>query len=93
MVFLFYAVNDTLSGDTKNYYVKASDKFSDRGELPKTQFTGKDSETLTINGVLMPEITGIYSQYYCPCETLAEQGEPLPLIDGNYFSCFRLVCH
>lgn len=54
------------------------------GELPKTQFTGKDSETLTINGVLMPEITGS-TLSITALETLAEQGEPLPLIDGSTF--------
>ncbi|OOR99096.1 oxidoreductase [Canicola haemoglobinophilus] len=54
------------------------------GALPKTQFTGKESETMTINGVLMPEITGA-NLSIAALETLAEQGEPLPLIDGSNF--------
>lgn len=28
------------------------------GKMPKSQFTGKESESVTISGKLMPEITG-----------------------------------
>lgn len=54
------------------------------GALPKTQFTGKESETLTINGVLMPSLTGGRISI-AMLEMMAEQGEPWPLIDGSTF--------
>ena len=54
------------------------------GELPKSQFIGKDSETIEISGTLMPEITGgkISIQML---ELMAESGEAFPLIEGASF--------
>lgn len=54
------------------------------GAIPRTQFVGKDSETLTINGVLMPSLTGGRISI-AMLEMMAEQGEPWPLIDGSSF--------
>lgn len=54
------------------------------GALPRTQFIGKESETLTISGVLMPSITGGRISI-AMLEAMAEQGEPWPLIDGSTF--------
>lgn len=54
------------------------------GRLPSSQFTGKESETLTISGVLMPEITGGRISLAL-LEMMAEQGKAYPLIDGGTF--------
>lgn len=54
------------------------------GRLPRTQFTGKASETLTISGTLMPEITGGRFSLLA-LELMAEKGKAYPLIDGATF--------
>lgn len=54
------------------------------GKLPKTQFVGKDSETITVNGVLMPALTGGRFSIMT-LEAIAEQGEAWPLVDGSTF--------
>lgn len=54
------------------------------GKLPRTQFTGKESETITVSGVLMPSITGGRLSISL-LEMMAEQGESWPLIDGSSF--------
>lgn len=54
------------------------------GKMPKTQFTGKESESITIQGVLMPSITG-GKMTINALRAIAEQGEPYPLIDGSNF--------
>lgn len=54
------------------------------GKLPRTQFTGKSSETLTISGTLMPEITG-GKMSLLALELMAEKGRAYPLIDGATF--------
>ncbi|MDP8173141.1 phage tail protein [Pasteurella skyensis] len=54
------------------------------GNLPRTQFTGKESETITISGTLMPEITG-GDLSIKQLELMAEKGTPYPLIDGSNF--------
>ncbi|KAE9526055.1 phage tail protein [Testudinibacter aquarius] len=53
------------------------------GRLPKTQFTGKESETITINGVLMPSLTGGRMSLGM-LELMAEMGKSYPLIGGNF---------
>lgn len=53
------------------------------GRLPKTQFTGKESETITINGVLMPSLTGGRLSLGM-LELMAEMGKSYPLIGGNF---------
>ncbi|BFU60751.1 MULTISPECIES: phage tail protein [Rodentibacter] len=54
------------------------------GQMPKTQFTGKDSETVTISGRLAPEITG-GTISLAMLELMAENGAAFPLIDGATF--------
>lgn len=54
------------------------------GQMPKTQFTGKDSETVTISGRLMPEITG-GTLSLAMLELMAESGAAFPLIEGANF--------
>lgn len=54
------------------------------GKLPRSQFTGKAGETLTISGTLMPEITG-GSLSLLALELMAEQGKAYPLISGSTF--------
>ncbi|MDD2170682.1 phage tail protein [Glaesserella parasuis] len=54
------------------------------GKLPRTQFTGKASETMTISGTLIPELTGGRLSLTA-LELMAEQGKPYPLIDGATF--------
>ncbi|MEE3608168.1 phage tail protein [Avibacterium paragallinarum] len=54
------------------------------GRMPKAQFVGKESESITIQGVLMPSITG-GEMSIATLQALAEQGEPYPLIDGSNF--------
>lgn len=55
------------------------------GSLPKTQFTGKESETVEIQGVLIPEITGGKLSLLA-LEQMAEAGESYPLIRGGDFA-------
>lgn len=54
------------------------------GKLPRTQFTGKSSETITLSGTLMPEITGSKMSLLA-LELMAEKGKAYPLIDGSTF--------
>ncbi|OOF60842.1 oxidoreductase [Rodentibacter pneumotropicus] len=54
------------------------------GQMPKTQFTGKDSETVTISGRLIPEITG-GTLSLAMLELMAESGATFPLIEGANF--------
>lgn len=54
------------------------------GKLPRTQFTGKASETLSISGTLIPEITG-GKLSLTALELMAERGKAYPLIDGATF--------
>ncbi|MGR6981225.1 phage tail protein [Testudinibacter sp. P27/CKL/0425] len=53
------------------------------GRLPKTQFVGKESETVTINGVLMPSLTGGRLSLGM-LELMADSGKSFPLIGGNF---------
>lgn len=54
------------------------------GKLPRTQFTGKESESITLSGTLMPEITGARMSLLA-LELMAEKGKAYPLIDGATF--------
>ncbi|OOF47013.1 oxidoreductase [Rodentibacter trehalosifermentans] len=54
------------------------------GQMPKTQFTGKDSETVIISGRLIPEITG-GTLSLAMLELMAESGAAFPLIEGANF--------
>ncbi|MCK3655820.1 oxidoreductase [Pasteurellaceae bacterium Macca] len=54
------------------------------GKLPRTQFTGKESETISLSGTLMPEITG-GSLSLTMLQIMAEQGKAYPLISGSTF--------
>lgn len=51
------------------------------GAMPKTQFLGKQSETVTIQAVLMPEVTGGEVSLK-RLETMANSGKPYPLVSG-----------
>jgi len=52
------------------------------GAMPKAQFTGKESETVTINGKLIPEITGGRFSIKA-LELMADSGGGVPLIRGG----------
>ena len=54
------------------------------GGMPKTQFTGKDGEKITISGRLMPEITGGRFSIKM-LELMADSCGSFPLIDGASF--------
>lgn len=49
---------------------------------PSTQFLGPDNDTLTLSGVLLPEITGGRLSLLA-LEQMAEQGKAWPLIEGS----------
>ncbi|MDA3978533.1 phage tail protein [Gallibacterium sp. AGMB14963] len=54
------------------------------GLMPKTQFIGKESETITISGRLAPEVTGGRVSIKL-LELMADLGDAYPLIDGATF--------
>lgn len=54
------------------------------GKMPKTQFIGKESETITISGRLIPEITGGRLSLEL-LDLMADSGAAWPLIDGATF--------
>lgn len=54
------------------------------GGMPKTQFTGKEGEKITISGRLIPEITGGRFSIKM-LELMADSGGSFPLIDGATF--------
>ena len=54
------------------------------GAMPRTQFTGKESETMEISGDLYPELTGGKLSLLA-LEMMAEKGVPYPLISGADF--------
>jgi len=49
---------------------------------PSTQFLGPDNDSLTLSGVLLPEITGGRLSLLA-LEQMAEQGKAWPLIEGS----------
>ena len=49
---------------------------------PSTQFLGPENDTITLSGVLMPEITGGRLSMLA-LEQMAELGKAWPLIEGN----------
>lgn len=66
---------------------------SDRHQaLPASQFLGKGPETVTISGLLVPEIAGSYSSFD-RLEEMAGTGEAQPLMDGSgkAFGHFTIV--
>ncbi len=52
------------------------------GAVPGSQFLGKDNDTITLSGVLLPEITG-GTISLALLETMADQGQAWPLIEGT----------
>ena len=54
------------------------------GAMPRSQFTGKESETMEISGDLYPELTGGKLSLLA-LEMMAEAGVPYPLISGADF--------
>lgn len=55
------------------------------GSMPKTQFTGKDSDSITLSCKLAPEITG-GGLNISALRLMADSGGAFPLIDGaNFF--------
>jgi phage protein U len=59
------------------------------GASPVTQFLGRDDETATLSGVLLPEITGGRLSL-AEIEEMAEGGRAWPLIEGTgyYYGLF-----
>ena len=54
------------------------------GGLPRSQFTGKAGEEVTISGTLATEITG-GTLSITALELMAEKGKAYPLISGSTF--------
>jgi probable phage-related tail protein len=54
------------------------------GAMPRTQFTGKEGEKITISGRLMPEITGGRFSIKA-LELMADSGGSFPFIEGATF--------
>ncbi|TDS68409.1 hypothetical protein C7434_3098 [Pantoea sp. PNA 14-12] len=52
------------------------------GFRPSLQFAGPDTDTLTLSGVLLPELTGGRLSLYA-LEQIAELGRAWPLIEGS----------
>jgi len=52
------------------------------GVMPAHQFLGQDEETVSLNGVLLPEITGGWPDLAI-LEDMANRGKAWPLIDGT----------
>lgn len=52
------------------------------GLRPSLQFAGPDTDTLTLSGVLLPELTGGRLSLYA-LEQIAELGRAWPLIEGS----------
>ena len=52
------------------------------GVRPSVQFLGPDNDTITLSGVLLPEITGGRLSLYA-LEQIAELGRAWPLIEGS----------
>ncbi len=52
------------------------------GQRPASQFIGVDNETITLNGVLLPELTGgRFTILFL--RKMADQGKAWPLIEGT----------
>ena len=52
------------------------------GDMQPTQFLGRDNDSLTLSGVLVPEVTGGRLSLLA-LELMAEQGKAWPLIEGS----------
>ncbi|WP_130831092.1 phage tail protein [[Erwinia] mediterraneensis] len=52
------------------------------GLRPSVQFLGPDNDTLTLSGVLLPEVTGGRLSLFA-LEQMAELGKAWPLIEGS----------
>ena len=52
------------------------------GSTPALQYTGKQAETVTLTGMLCPELTGDRSSLES-LRLLADLGRPLPLVSGT----------
>ena len=52
------------------------------GEIPATQFTGRDADTITIGGTLHPEVTGGIGTIAF-LKLMADTGGAWPLLRGN----------
>lgn len=52
------------------------------GARPARQFLGPDDETITLSGVLLPELTGGQASLD-QVRAMGDQGKAWPLIDGN----------
>ena len=52
------------------------------GQRPRHQFLGPDDETITLSGVLMPELTGGDTALSL-LKLMADQGKSWPLIEGT----------
>ncbi|PJG82136.1 phage tail protein [Caviibacterium pharyngocola] len=53
------------------------------GGMPKTQFTGKESDSITLSCRLAPEITG-GTLSIAALRLMGDSGGAFPLIDGNF---------
>lgn len=62
------------------------------GAPPASQFLGRDDETISLSGVLLPEITGGRLSL-AALEEMAEQGRAWPLIEGTgyYYGLFVIT--
>lgn len=62
------------------------------GTMPASQFLGRDDETITLSGVLLPEITGGRVSLAL-VEEMADQGKAWPLIEGSgyYYGAYVIT--
>ena len=79
----FYSANRAFSKFRPHIKLATSNQYHCWGNA-KTQFTGKESETITISGRLIPEITGGRFSIKA-LELMADSGGAFPLIDGATF--------
>lgn len=90
---LFVFGMDTLPYQDLRHAMEWRHGTSDRHQArPAVQFLGPGTETVTIGGVLVPEIAGSYSAFDRIVE-MADTGEANPLMDGlgSVFGHFRIV--
>lgn len=62
------------------------------GAMPATQFLGRDDETVTLSGVLLPEITGGRVSLAL-VEEMGDGGKAWPLIEGSgyYYGAYVIT--
>lgn len=80
---LFVFQLDTLPYQTFQRQIKWRHPTNNRvGATPRSQFLGRDNDTIAIDGTLLPELTG-GTVSLALLEAMADQGQAWPLIEGT----------